>query len=814
MAKNTVGNLIVSLRADLSGLKLDVREMQGTFEKGFSNIQKSATSFGKNLAGSLGLGLSIGAVVSYGKSIIDLGGQLKDLSEQTGISGQTLSGIKSVLEENGTSLDAFAKGIFTLQKNLGGITNASDPAAIAVKALGLNLDQLRQADTETFLKLIVDALGKIENPINRAALGAQLLGKSARELGPAIKALVGNLEELRKSGLSDDQLNRLDDFGDAWTRFSNKLKFGVADALLSTIDDLQTINRLIQQNLLLLRSGTAGAGALLGGTAGPFGEDILKQSLNPPPKIAPPKVLPDKAAQSAVDSFIESLRKQADALKISQIELGGGGQAAKEMGLNFEFAAFKAKLLADGHLVPAKLTEQFQALKKEILGLNVELTKAKELFDRIAIDEADLAEGRKAQEAILLEPFKLQDANEIQRTAEAAARAAQDFDDMAEATRAWADEGGKASRIGDELTISLQAIDKDAAIVGPMFEKTGAQIAAFQDALRNLARGPEWDELKAKLDNLVAQKAGQDLFVRLADSMESGISNTLRGIEEGSQTLGEGMKNLARNMVLSFQEELLKLSVINPIKNWLEDMIFGAGQGPGRSATFAGIFGGALGGAAAASNVAASSQMQLPDFEGWTFELKDAFQNIDTTMLDGLQGLSDIGMSGFGNLFTSLGSIISDALSGLGDFISGGEGGGGFSGLISGALSALGSFLFFKQGGLVPAFANGGMVRGIPRFDDGGLAIVHPGEFVTRANSVRSMGAGNLEYMNRTGQMPRIGGDTHNYYQIDARGAQRGVSREIRQALEQTKAQAVNESLVKVQNERMRSSRMAGTFGK
>ena len=40
---------------------------------------------------------------------------------------------------------------------------------------------------------------------------------------------------------------------------------------------------------------------------------------------------------------------------------GGGSQAAKEMGLNFEFAAFKAKLLADGHLVPAKLTAQFDA---------------------------------------------------------------------------------------------------------------------------------------------------------------------------------------------------------------------------------------------------------------------------------------------------------------------------------------------------------------------------------------------------------------------------------------------------------------------
>src|SRR5207249_8017729 len=118
MADLDVGPLLVTVRADLSSLQQEVKRMEGTFNAGFNNIKSSALNVGKELAASLGFGLSIGAVVAFGKSIVNLAGHLDDLAKQTGISGQTLSGITSVLEQNGTSVDQFAVGIFNLQKNL------------------------------------------------------------------------------------------------------------------------------------------------------------------------------------------------------------------------------------------------------------------------------------------------------------------------------------------------------------------------------------------------------------------------------------------------------------------------------------------------------------------------------------------------------------------------------------------------------------------------------------------------------------------------------------------------------------------------
>src|SRR5437867_3022599 len=101
--KGNVGNLLVTLRAELGQLRTDVKDMEGTFRAGFARVQADAVSFGRNLASAFGIGLSVGAIVNYGKSLLALGGQLKDLSDQTGISGQTLSGIKTVLEQNGSS---------------------------------------------------------------------------------------------------------------------------------------------------------------------------------------------------------------------------------------------------------------------------------------------------------------------------------------------------------------------------------------------------------------------------------------------------------------------------------------------------------------------------------------------------------------------------------------------------------------------------------------------------------------------------------------------------------------------------------------
>jgi uncharacterized protein YoxC len=243
-----VGNVLFSISADISKLQGQLRTMESSFQSSFSRVE----SLGRGVAGALGIGLSVGAIVAFGKQVIELGGHLQDLSQQTGVSVETLSGIKSVLEENGTSVDAFAQGVFNLQKNLGGINNSTDPAAKAIQALGLSLDDLRNSSPDEFVKKVTDALAKVENPTQRNTLAFNLLGKSAKELIPAFLELAGNFDELRAKGLNADTVKRLDEIGDAMTRLRNTALLLGGDMLVSLSKLFGLIEASPLESLVLL----------------------------------------------------------------------------------------------------------------------------------------------------------------------------------------------------------------------------------------------------------------------------------------------------------------------------------------------------------------------------------------------------------------------------------------------------------------------------------------------------------------------------------------------------------------------------------
>ncbi len=91
------------------------------------------------IAGAMGIAFGVGAIVAFGKHVLDVAGKIDDLSKRTGFTRQTLSGIKSAIEENGGSLEGFATAINKLQKSLGDVNGAGKEAAIALNAIGVNV---------------------------------------------------------------------------------------------------------------------------------------------------------------------------------------------------------------------------------------------------------------------------------------------------------------------------------------------------------------------------------------------------------------------------------------------------------------------------------------------------------------------------------------------------------------------------------------------------------------------------------------------------------------------------------------------------
>jgi hypothetical protein len=202
-----------------------------------------------NIAGAFGVAFSAAAIAGFTKSVIDAGGRINDLSERTGISRQLLSGLEAELVKDGVAIDQFAAGIIRAQRSLGDLDDGGKEAAEALAKLGLNAQELAKASPDVFIERFAKALAKVEDQNQRGAIAFRVLGRSASDLIPSIITLADNFDDLRKRGLSDETIKRLDDLGDAMTDLNTKAKLLGSEAVISLakffgIIDLAPIEKL------------------------------------------------------------------------------------------------------------------------------------------------------------------------------------------------------------------------------------------------------------------------------------------------------------------------------------------------------------------------------------------------------------------------------------------------------------------------------------------------------------------------------------------------------------------------------------------
>jgi hypothetical protein len=178
----------IVIEASLTKIQQDLKSLESSFKGTFGNIQQAAGQ----LSGVLGVGLGIGAVVGFGKSVLNLGDQLSDLSAQTGLTIATLGGIKPVLDSSNSSLETFAKGFGKFQRSLGDFEGEGKQAAEALRAIKLDPAQLANESADKALQQIISGLGGVANANERAAIAGRLFSKSSAELIPTVLQLAEN----------------------------------------------------------------------------------------------------------------------------------------------------------------------------------------------------------------------------------------------------------------------------------------------------------------------------------------------------------------------------------------------------------------------------------------------------------------------------------------------------------------------------------------------------------------------------------------------------------------------------------------------
>jgi len=172
-------------------------------------IGSAIGSFVGNLAAG---GLS--SVVHLGTAALESAGQIADMSKRLGISASAVQGFQYAAEQSGSTIEAFGTAINKLNINL---AEGNKSTIGALDDLHLQLSDLRAMKPEDAFLAVADALAKIPDPMERARLGAELMGKGFADISPAIQ---NDLRAIAASAakMSDETVAALDEAGDALDR--------------------------------------------------------------------------------------------------------------------------------------------------------------------------------------------------------------------------------------------------------------------------------------------------------------------------------------------------------------------------------------------------------------------------------------------------------------------------------------------------------------------------------------------------------------------------------------------------------------------
>lgn len=621
----------------VSGMQNDARRLNSSVETGFAKL----SGLGRNLGsvfGALGVGFGAVQVVGFLKGVVDSAGALKDLEQQTGISAQTLSGLKSTLEQNGDTVEAFATAFGRLVKGLAAGDDASNRAVARLKQIGFSADELKNAfkDPEAFLGQLAKRLAAIESPTQRMAIAMEIAGRGGAKFAASLVAAADGFDQIKKSGLSQDQIDRLDDFGDAITKLSNSLQILAATPLekLATLIALITGNQtdkdkaaIAVRNLGIATEATARAfGRSVGEIEGAGADKLAEMAKNAPaaaqaaatalvaarkavegfnPTISAAgkkprqNILPDlpdtkKAdkAREALESYRESLIKLITAQQVEEIKLTRGEEAAREAALAYEVLDRVAKLAAEQVPIPPTLQAEAEAARATLRALGADVA---------TLGEKNLTKLRDGALA------GADGIDILKQSLEGAHAAVQAFADAAnegvglqfltkEDAARIADAKKQLKELQKEMTLDvLSESDRRREVIEREFKER-------MELIRKTADTAEKSE--AEISDMIF-KAAEARNKKLEELSDDTSEFMRRAYERGFDAVADGLTDLLDNGAKSFGDfaekirKTLNSLLADAATIELKKILLGANYGSGSGGQLGGLLGQLLGGGGA-----------------------------------------------------------------------------------------------------------------------------------------------------------------------------------------------------------------------
>ena len=392
---------------DDSAFQRGLKNMESKTKSASDKISKSLEDSVKGGIASLAAAFSVGAIVEFGKSVMDFAGDLQDSSDAMGITTDALQGLNAVFLAGGSDAETTKKGIITLTRSLVDIATVADgPARKALDALGISFADIAGLTADEALYVIADAMKGATD--KGAALDAAmaLLGKSASKMAPALYGGAAAMREMANASpkISADDIQTIADAGDMVDALAVKVKVFAAQAVVGAAKS--------EAFWTTMRVGTAIS------TAGV--SEAIRAMSRAYDAFKPVKQNTEGAAAFEAESLAIGAETKTVKMGVDpriKAEADAKAEAAEKEGAAMEKAiAERDKAQADSIAKQMTLEEQLRAALVE--GMQLE----QDIANTTGVDQIT-----KQTELIKLEQTKLDLIEKIAKAEQDAAKKAQDF---------------------------------------------------------------------------------------------------------------------------------------------------------------------------------------------------------------------------------------------------------------------------------------------------------------------------------------------------------------------------------------------------
>jgi hypothetical protein len=168
--------------ATLGWLKIGVTTDTSQFAKGLKGAANQLDSFKSTVMGiAATMGVAFGAreIIHWVKGAGDAVATAKVLGERVGMTTQSFQKLEYAAKLSHVDGETLTHSLEKMNEKLGDVAVTGEgPAADALRRFGLSAKQLAMSGTEQSFFTLVDVLGKIQNPAERASVAVDLFGKS------------------------------------------------------------------------------------------------------------------------------------------------------------------------------------------------------------------------------------------------------------------------------------------------------------------------------------------------------------------------------------------------------------------------------------------------------------------------------------------------------------------------------------------------------------------------------------------------------------------------------------------------------------